>query len=84
MSRMMLTTIDNPYNPFKQFDQWWQWDHLHRYFCCEYLARVAPFSDDLSEADQEEALEDGMREIVAMNPTGMYTLVFADESEQSS
>lgn len=80
---MMLTTIDNPYNPFTHFDEWWVFDHQKGYNCCEYLSRMASFSDDLSDADQDEALEEAIREIVANNPTEMYTIAFQDESAES-
>lgn len=83
MSHMMLTTLDNPYDPFKHFDEWWNYDHNHGYYCCEYLSRVAAFSDDLPDADQDEALEEAIREIVLNNPTQMYTIAFEEGYEPS-
>lgn len=87
MAKMMLTTIDNPFDPFKQFDEWYAFDHRKGYNCCEYLARVATFSDDVSEEDQDVSIEDAIREIIEINPNGMYTIALdesADDADTSN
>lgn len=48
MRTAMLTTDDNPFDPFTQWDQWYAYDESHHYGSCEYLARVAKTSPDLS------------------------------------
>ena len=83
----MLTTIDNPYNPFKNYDDWYAFDVQHGYFTCAYLARVAKTSDELSEADNDIAIEDAIDEIedtgieVVFGPENIrkgQRIVFAD------
>lgn len=69
----MLTTIDNPWNPFTNYDEWYQWDHAHGYDTPGYLARIAKTSYDLSDADQDQAIEDAITTIVTENVNGMYT-----------
>ena len=71
----MLTTIDNPYNPFTHFDEWYQWDTAKGYFTSSFLARIVKTSDDLSDADQDLAIESGIEEIVRENVLGIYTRV---------
>ena len=72
MARTMLTTIDNPFDPFTQFDEWLAFDEDNGYFTCAYLARVTITSDELSEADEELAIEDAIDEIIKYNVLGLY------------
>lgn len=71
----MLTTIDNPYDPFTQWDEWFDWDQAAGYYTPAYLARVVMTSDQLSDADQEQAIVDAIDEIVSENVTGKYKKV---------
>lgn len=73
----MLTTVDNPFNPFTQFDDWLRFDQQAGYFTLEYLARIVRSSDELSEADQNQAVEDAIEEIVQLNVLGVYRKVKA-------
>lgn len=72
MQLHMLTTIDNPFNPFTEFNEWYSWDFEAGYHTPEYLARVAITSDELSDADQEQAIEYAIDEIVKANVLGVY------------
>ena len=65
----MLTTIDNPYNPFNEFDLWLGFDEAHGYFSSPLLGRVIAYSDEMSEADQDLAIEQAIDEIVREDPT---------------
>ena len=73
---VMLSTIDNPFDPFTQWDEWKRYDEDMKYFTCNYLARIAKTSDDLSDADNEQAIEDAINEIVSLNILGIYKKVF--------
>ena len=77
MSVVMLTTIDNPYNPFEEFDKWRAYDIAQGYFTCEYLARIAIISDDLSDDDMRSTIENAIDEIVELNLLGIYKKVVA-------
>ena len=77
----MLTTVDNPYNPFTQFDQWFEWDRIKGYNTSAFLARVARVSDDLSEVDQAQAIQDAIDEIVSENVSGMWRKVSRDNAD---
>lgn len=78
MPAIMLTTIDNPFNPFTHWDEWKRYDEDKKYFTCEYLARIAKTSDELSETDYDKAIEDAINEILSLNINGMYTKVYED------
>jgi hypothetical protein len=71
----MLTTEDNPYNPFTHFDEWYQFDSSKGYHTLSYLARVVKTSDELSEADQDVAIEHAINEIVEVHAYGLYRKV---------
>ena len=71
----MLTTIDNPYNPFTEWDRWYQFDEASGYHTSGYLARIVRTSDELSEADQDLALESAIDEIIKENINGVYKKV---------
>ena len=68
----MLTTVDNPYDPSTHFDEWHAYDESHGYFTMNLLARVVVTSDELSEADQDAAIEDAINEVVLNNVSGLY------------
>lgn len=71
----MLTTTDNPYDPYTRWDEWSAYDQGAGYYTSELLARIARTSDDLSEVDQDAAIEAAIDEIVRENVLGKYTKV---------
>lgn len=76
MARHMLTTVDNPFDPFTKFDEWRAFDEgAPGYYTMAFLARIANTSDELSEADQESAIELAIDEIVKENVLGIYRKV---------
>lgn len=70
-----LTTTDNPYDPFSQFTEWYAEDHRLGYDTPNYLARIARTSDELSEADNDEAIELAIDEIIKEHDGGIYKKV---------
>lgn len=82
MTAYMLTTVDNPYNPFTQFDEWYSFDTLKGYNSLSYLARIAHTSDELSEADNELAINEAINEILDFNLLGIYQKVTEDNFEE--
>lgn len=72
---VFLTTLDNPFNPFEQFDQWYAFDTQKGYNTCNYLARIARSSDELSDADEDRIVEEAIDEIVELNILGIYKKV---------
>lgn len=78
MDLYMLTTTDNPFSPVTDYDEWLTWDMAHGYWTNSLLARVAVSSPDLSDADQEQAIQDAINEIVTENVSGVHTKVKAN------
>ncbi len=78
----MLTTFDNPYDPFEQFTDWLMFDKGKGYDSCERLARIAVFSDDMSQKEIDEETERAIDEIVKYDFTNTYkkfTRIVAEE-----
>lgn len=75
MLRLALTTEDNPFDPFDEFEEWFNFDVTQGYQTCAYLARVTTTSTDLTEADQVEATNEAIQEILELNLTGNYQVV---------
>lgn len=75
----MLTTVDNPYDPFTEYDDWFAFDSRSGYNTPGLLARVVKTSHDLSDADQNVAIENGIKEIVSENVLGIYRMVEGSE-----
>lgn len=87
MAKVMLTTIDNPYNPFKHFDEWMAWDELaamreNRPTCCAYLARMSDYSDDLSDKELEDLNEMVIDDICELNLSGKFIKVTENGPEK--
>lgn len=75
MSSPMLTTVDNPYNPFVQFDEWYAYDQSRGYNTCEYLARIAHTSIELTDEENDLLLNDAITEIIYYDLLGIYQKV---------
>lgn len=82
MTAYMLTTVDNPFNPFTQFDEWYAFDTLKGYNSCSYLARIAVTSDELSDADNELAINEAIDEILYFDVLGIYQKVTIDNFDE--
>lgn len=75
MELHMLTTIDNPYNPWTEYEAWEAFDARLGYNTPAFLARVAITSDEMSEMDQDVAIENAIDEIIKENVLGLYIKV---------
>lgn len=72
MTASRLTTFDNPYDPFSQFTEWFAEDIRLGYDTTGYLARIVRNSEELSDADNDEAIEVAIDEIIKEHNGGIY------------
>lgn len=72
----MLTTFDNPFNPFTDFTSWLLFDKEKGYNSCEYLARIANTSDDMSEEETNIEIERAIDSIIHHDPFNIYKKVW--------
>lgn len=84
MIETMLTTIDNPHDPFEEFDAWQAWDERAGYYTSNFLARVVVTSHELSEKDNELAIDQAIDEIVKENVLGIYKKVTREIKESKN
>ena len=63
-----LTSIDNPFNPFTRFDDWFRFDTFKQYNICNYIARIAIYSESMSESEKDKAIENAVDQILELNP----------------
>lgn len=78
----MLSTTDNPYSPFTEWRQWMAWDEAAGYHTLAYLGRVVRSSHELSEGDEQQAIDDAIDEIIEYNLYGVHTRVTAPKVEE--
>ena len=65
-----ISTSDNPFDPISDFTNWNNFDQQKGYNLASLLARLVRVDSDASPDDEEEAIEEAVDKIVAMNPTG--------------
>ena len=70
-----LTTFDNPYDPFEQFTEWFLFDVSKGYNTCSYIARIAKFSDDMTQKEIDEENERAIDEIIEYDFMNIYKKV---------
>jgi hypothetical protein len=76
VSEFMLSLTQNPYDPFEQYDMWKLFDTHEGFDTDGLLARIVSSSPELSQADQDLAVEQAIDGIIA-NPSfdGLYKKV---------
>lgn len=72
----MLTTVDNPYDPFEQFALWLLFDKEQGYNTCEYLARIAQISGDMSQKEIDVETDRAIDEILYYDDACLYKKAF--------
>lgn len=70
-----ITTRDNPFDPFDDFEQWFLFDITKGYNTCAYLGRIARTSDALSDAENAEAVENAIDDIIRFDAMNVYVKV---------
>lgn len=80
MTQHKLTTTDNPFDPFKQEEEWLAFDLSHRDSATHLLGRVVVYSDELSEMDQNFAIETAIDDIVREDPHLIYRKVSKNQT----
>ena len=74
-SKVMLTTVDNPFDPIDDFTSWRRFDEEKGYNTCGYLARIANVTDDMSLKEEDDEIKRAIDEIIELNPLGIYKKV---------
>lgn len=76
MAEFMLSLATNPYDPFEEYDMWKNFDTHEGFDTDGLLARVVSTSDDLSQEDQDLAVEQAIESILSnVSFKGLYKKV---------
>ena len=73
--KIMLTTVDNPYDPFDNFSSWYMFDVESGYNSCAYLARIAKTSEQFTDTENDEEIERAIDEIIQYDFRNIYVKV---------
>jgi hypothetical protein len=81
---VMLTTFDNPFDPFEQFTSWFLFDVEKGYNSCSRIARIAQFTDDMSQKEIDEETERAIDEIIEYDFLNVYKKVTNSTNESTN
>ena len=74
-TEFMLTTFDNPFDPFEDFTSWFMFDIEKGYYSCNYLARIANLSDEMTQKEKDTEIERAIDEIIFYDFRNLYKKV---------
>jgi hypothetical protein len=82
----MLTTVDNEWDPFDNFAEWYSRDlelasQQNRRSAAGYLAIIMSNSDDVSDNEFNQVMNDAIDEIVALDLSGTFKKVTREPKE---
>ena len=80
---VMLTTIDNPFDPFEDFTSWFMYDIEKGYNSCGRLMRIAKVTDEMSQKEYDEAIEEAIDELIKIDFLDIYRKVTKETSDNS-
>ena len=72
----MLTTVDNPYDPFEQFTSWLLFDNEKGYNTCGKLARIAQFTEDMTQKEIDVETDRAIDEIIKNDFLNLYVKAY--------
>lgn len=74
-TEFMLTTFDNPFDPFEDFTSWFMFDVEKGYYSCNYLARIANITDEMTQKERDAEIERAIDEIILYDFRNIYRKV---------
>lgn len=75
LTKVGLTTVDNPFNPLTEFDPWFRFDMQKGYNTCAYLDRIAKVTPNMSEKEEASEIERAIDEIIKNDFLNLYKKV---------
>ena len=67
-----ITTIDNPFDPFDDFTSWFMFDTEKGYYTSSKIGRLVKTSDDMTEKEEIEAIEQAIDRLIEIDPLDIY------------
>lgn len=75
-----VTTFDNPFDPFEQFSEWDLFDKEKGYNSNQKVARLANFTDDMTEKEMLEENERAIDLLISIDFTNTYKKIKRNEN----
>lgn len=79
VKRFLLTTIDNPYHPVDDFEQWLDFDERHGYYTNQRIAKLAPTSRFLTDAENQRIINGAINDMIRLDDIGLYKKIVIEE-----
>ena len=81
-----LTTFDNPFDPFEQFVSWSLFDAEKGYYSNQKVARLANFTDDMTEKEMLDENERAIDLLISLDFTNTFKKFYrkSPETEQQT
>ena len=76
-----VTTFDNPFDPFEQFVSWSLFDAEKGYYSNQKVARLANFTEDMTEKEMLEENERAIDLLISLDFTNTFKKVQRNNSE---
>ena len=76
-----ITTFDNPFDPFEQFASWSLFDAEKGYYSNQKVARLANFTDDMTEKEMLEENERAIDLLVSLDFMNIYKKVYRNNTK---
>ena len=76
-----ITTFDNPFDPFEQFASWSLFDAEKGYYSNQKVARLANFTDDMTEKEMLEENERAIDLLISLDFTNIYKKVYRNNTK---
>lgn len=68
----MISTKDNPFDPFDDFEAWLMFDKEKGYNSSERVARLAHFTEDMTEEESDKEFERAMDRLIEIDPFDIF------------
>ena len=83
-NEFMLTTVDNPFDPFEQFTSWLLFDNEKGYNTCGKLARIAQFTEEMSQVEIDIETDRAIDEIIKNDFLNIYKKAYRNPQKASN
>lgn len=81
--RVAITTIDNPFDPIDDFTSWFDFDVEKGYYTCSRLARISKTDENMTQQEEDEAVERAIDRLIELDPLDLYKKVVKEDENET-
>lgn len=79
LTKVAITTFDNPYDPIDDFVHWMIYDEQYGYHTSSYLGRIVKLNDEMTQDEENAEVERAVDEIIFNDFRNIYKKVVKEE-----